>query len=68
MVDGVDDAGVGGEEGVSLDLSKGQGYGLLAKGAADLFQGVEVGGVRGFLDEVDIGEATLFEGEWSLAW
>lgn len=58
MVDGVDDVRMRGEEGVGFCFFQSEGDGLLAEGTADLFQGVELGG-RGFLDEVDVGEAAL---------
>lgn len=58
MVDGVNNVGVRGEEGVGFDLLEGEGDGFLPEGAADLFQGVEGrGGIVGY--EVDIGEAAL---------
>lgn len=59
MVERVDDVGVRGEEGVGLDFTEGEGDGLGAEGAADLFEGVGVGWVGGGLDEVDVGEAAL---------
>lgn len=59
MVDGVDDVRVRGEESVGFDFFEGEGDGFLAEGAADFFQGVEVGGA-GFLDKVDVGEAALW--------
>ena len=58
MVDGMDYERVRGEEGVRFYFFEGEGDGFLAEGAADFFEGVELGGA-GFLDEVDVGEATL---------
>ena len=58
VVDGVDDVGVRGEEGVGFDLLEGERDGFLAEGAADLLQGVEGAGL-GVEDEVDVGEAAL---------
>lgn len=59
MVDAWDDVGVRGEERVGLDLTEGLGDGLLAEGAADLLEGVELRRRGGGLDEVDVGEAAL---------
>ena len=49
---------MGAKECVGFDLFQGEGDGFLAEGAADLFEGVELGG-GGFLDEIDVGEAAL---------
>lgn len=53
MVDGGDDVGVRREKGVSFYLAHGEGDGLGAEGASDLFQGVE-GFIGSVLDEVDV--------------
>lgn len=53
VVNGPDDVGVGAEESVCFDLFQGEGDGFLAEGAADLFEGVELGG-GGFLDEIHV--------------
>ena len=42
MVDGVDDVRVWSEEGVGFYFLEGEGDGLLAEGAADFFEGVEI--------------------------
>lgn len=49
MVDGVDDVGVGGEEGIGLYFFEGEGDRFLAEGAAYLLQGIKGGGC-GILD------------------
>ena len=58
MAERADDVEVPGEERVGFDLAQREGDGFLAKGAADLFEGEELGGC-GVLDEVDVGEAAL---------
>ena len=60
VINGVDDIGVRREEGVGLDFAESEGDGFLTKGAANLFEGVEVGGLGGVGDEVDVGEAALY--------
>lgn len=59
MIDGVDDVRVWGEERVGFYFFEGEGDGFLAEGAADLLEGVELGGGR-FLDEVYVGETALW--------
>lgn len=59
MFEGLDDVLMGGEQRIGLDLFEGLRDGFLAKGTADLLQGVEVR-LRRRLDEIDVGEATLF--------
>ena len=59
MVDAVDDVGVRGEQRVGLDFAEGVRDGLLAEGAADLLERVELREGRGGLNEVDVGEAAL---------
>ena len=58
VVDGVYDVGVGGEKGVGLYFFEGEGDRFLTEGAADLFEGVELG-CRGFLYKIDVGESAL---------
>ena len=58
MINSVDYVGMGGEEGVGFCFFERERDGFLAEGAADLLEGVELRGGC-FLDEVDIGEATL---------
>ena len=58
VVDGVDDVGMGSEEGVGFHLFESKRNGFLTEGTADLFERIELRS-RCFLDEVDVGEAAL---------
>jgi len=59
MVDSVDYVRVWCEQRVCFDFLKGLGDRFLAEGTTDLLECVERG-VRGVLDEVDVGETTLY--------